>query len=110
MRTRRLHSVILAAALLLGPVALSTQAKGWEPYKTERSDVKAVARDGDVDVKIARGVIIITTSRATTVKVYTILGQLVSAETIGPGAMQLRIGAHGVYIVKVGSLTCKVLL
>ena len=52
--------------------------------------------------------IIITTNHPVQVKVFTILGRLVSSETAPAGKSQLALPAHGVYIVKVGDLTCKV--
>lgn len=92
------------------PFAASLHARTWESMKTERSDARSVARETDIEVKTASGILIVSTNVRTSVKVYTILGQLVSSETIGPGTLQYRVGAHGVYIVKVGSLTCKVAL
>ena len=42
------------------------------------------------------------------IKIYTILGRLVSQDTVGPGTFQFQVSTHGVYIVKIGQLTCKV--
>ena len=50
------------------------------------------------------------TPRRIQVRVFTILGQSVSQATIGPGTVELKIGARGIYIVKIGNLTQKVAL
>lgn len=56
------------------------------------------------------GVIAIRTSRTVQVKVFTILGQLVSQATLQPGTSELRVSSRGIYMVKVGGLTQKVAL
>jgi len=83
----------------------------WESVRTERvSDIKHVLRTADIEVKVSKGVIYVTTTRAVQVKVFSILGQLVSQETIPAGTSRLALGAHGIFIVKIADLTCKVAL
>ncbi|MBQ4367063.1 MAG: hypothetical protein II786_03145, partial [Muribaculaceae bacterium] len=64
----------------------------------------------DVEITGKDGVITVRTPRRITVRVFTILGQNVSMATLNPGVSELRIGARGIYIVKVGNLTQKVAL
>ena len=109
-RIRR-HIIVMAmTSLLVAATALPLRAagRGWEPVKTERADAKSVVRESAIEIKAASGVIIITTNHPVQVKVFTILGRLVSSETAPAGKSQLALPAHGVYIVKVGDLTCKV--
>ena len=83
----------------------------WEAVRAERvTEAKQVLRTTDIEVRAARGVIYVTTNRQVQVKVFSILGQLVSQETIGAGTSRLQLGAHGIFIVKIGDLTCKVAL
>ena len=103
---------ILTLAFLLTagvPLCLGAAPK-WEPVKTERADVVSVVRDTDTEIRTARGLIIVAASRPVQIKVYTILGQLVSRENLPAGTHQLAVQAHGVYIIKIGDLTCKVAL
>ncbi len=109
MIIRRLKAMMLAAALLAAPIAMSA-TKGWETLRSERVDAKSVVRAGEIEIKTAKGVIIITSSHPVQVKVFTILGQLVSSETLSVGTSQLHLGGHGIYIVKAGEITCKVAL
>lgn len=89
----------------------SVQAKQWESVRSDRiAETRSVAHNNDVEVRSARGCIIVSTNRSVQIKVYTILGQLVSQETLSPGVSQLRIDSKGVFIVKVADLTCKVAL
>ncbi len=82
----------------------------WETPKTERTDAKTIIKDADTEIKAARGVIIIHSSKPTQVKVYTILGQLVNRENLPAGQSQLNLSTHGVYIIKTPELTCKIAL
>ena len=65
-------------------------------------------KDTDLEIKAAPGLILISNSSQVQIKVFTILGRLVSNETLPPGNSRLQLPTHGVYIVKVGDLTCKV--
>lgn len=108
---------LLSKACLGGLLLLTTTAavsssqlwaKGWEPVKTERADAKTVMRETEIEVKAASGMLMVSTSHPVQIKVFTILGRLVSSDTLPAGRSQLMLPAHGVYIVKVGDLTCKV--
>lgn len=110
MRLKWLKYLLLCGALLAGGASQAVHAAQWEQLKADRSDARVVARDSDIEVKTARLTIVVNVPRATNVKIYTILGQLISSETVPAGISQLRISSHGVYIVKIGGLTCKVAL
>ena len=106
---RQLQKYLLILALLTGAAAPAfAAAKGWETVKTERTDTKSVAKVTEFEVKTASGVIVVTANHAMPVKIFTILGRLVSSETVPQGTSQFTLPAHGVYIVKIGDLTCKV--
>lgn len=82
--------------------------KAWEPVKTERTDLKTVVKETDIEIKATQGLIIVSCNHPTQIKIFTILGRLVNNETLPAGRSQLLLPAHGVYIVKIGDLTCKV--
>lgn len=111
--TRRLtlrRLMLTLAFMLTAGIAACLAAPKWEPLKTERTDVVSVVRDSDTEIRTARGVIIVSAARPVQIKVYTILGQLVSRENLPAGTHQLAVQAHGVYIIKTADLTCKVAL
>lgn len=108
---KRLKTYMTCAALLITlamSMPVSAAVKGWEVIKEERIDAKSVVRETELEIKSASGVIIINTNHPVQIKVFTILGRIVSSETVPAGRSQLQLPAHGVYIVKVGDLTCKV--
>lgn len=104
-RLCRLVAVLMASMAVMMP--LSSFAKGWEPVRTDVSGLNSVARDNDVEIRVSPGHVVVVASQAVHIKVFTILGQVVSSETIPAGTSRLPL-SHGVYIVKVGDLTCKI--
>lgn len=107
---KRIATLLLALAL---PIVtdfgiVKGMAQGWEPVRVERSDVKTIVRESEVEIKSAPGIIQVSTNHPIQIKIFTILGRLVNSETLPQGTMQFSAPAHGVYIVKVGEITCKV--
>lgn len=98
----------LAVAALLAVACVEPSfAKSWEPVRSDVSGLKSVARVSDIEVRVGSGHLVVSTSQQVQIKVFTILGQMVSSETLPPGVNRLAL-SHGVYIVKVGDLTCKI--
>lgn len=58
-----------------------------------------------VDVVVRDNVIYIASQKQVNVKVFTILGQLVSQETLPAGVHRLQMKTKGIYILKIGTLT-----
>ena len=105
-----LSFAICVLTLIFSVTPTSAAPSKWETPKTERHDARVVVKDSDTEIRAARGVIIVTSSRPVQIKVYSILGQLVSRENLPAGTSQLNVPSHGVYIIKTGDLTCKVAL
>lgn len=97
----------LLAALYAG-IPAGAASKGWETVRTERADAKTVVRETEIEIKTASGVIMVNANHPVQIKIFTILGRLVNSDTVPAGRSQFQLPAHGVYIVKVGDLTCKV--
>ena len=105
---RRLRVLLTATAIMA--VALSPSlcyAKGWETLRADVSGLNSVAHDNDVEIRVSPGHVVVVASQQVHIKVFTILGQVVSSETLPAGTSRLPL-SHGVYIVKVGDLTCKI--
>ncbi|MCM1370199.1 MAG: T9SS type A sorting domain-containing protein [Candidatus Amulumruptor caecigallinarius] len=104
--THILASLICLTICAVMPVHVS--AKGWETVKIERQDARQVVKESEIEIKSAPGVIIVTSNHPVQIKIFTILGRTVNTATLPAGKSQLQLPTHGVYIVKVGDLTCKV--
>lgn len=102
---------VTVLALGVGMSAVAQQMQ-WREASREvqgRSLVDARVTDG-VEIYGSNGVITVRTTRRVHVRVFTILGQSVSAVTLNPGTYDLKVGARGIFIVKIGNLTQKVAL
>ena len=91
---------------------LVTNAKvQWKETTEVRGKSLTDPRNTDgVEIFQRSGVITIRTQRTIQVKVFTILGQLVSQATLNPGTSELRLNSRGIYLVKIGNITQKVAL
>ena len=74
------------------------QGKTWNDPNTS-DGIKIYGRNGTITI---------VTPKRITVRVYTILGQMVSQATLQPGTSELRLGSRGIYLVRIGNLTQKV--
>ena len=98
-------------SLLLARAVISPAWGGvnkWEPLKTERSDAKTVVKETELEIKTASSTIIVTSNHSVQIKIFTILGRMINSENLPAGTNQISLPAHGVYIVKIGNITCKV--
>ena len=105
---RHLRVLIAAVAVMvtaIGPALCD--AKGWEAVRADVSGLNSVAHDDGIEIRVSPGHVVVVTAQAVQIKVFTILGQVVSSETLPAGTSRLPL-SHGVYIVKVGDLTCKI--
>lgn len=121
MTTRRFHInrlitrgfrciILMLAFLAASPYAASAASPKWEQVKSGHPYVKPAAADSDTEIRTARGIIEVSASRPVQIKVYTILGQIVSRDSLPAGTSRLTVQAHGIYIIRIGDLTCKVAL
>ena len=94
--------VVFAAAVLCGPGSVCCAEPQWEPVTVT---APAAADDnGDASERFEAvyrgGYLYVTLGRSAQVKLYTILGQLVSQRTLPAGTSRLRMRTRGIYILK----------
>ena len=96
----------------MASTTVATAKVQWRETTTEvqgKSLTDPKVTDG-VEIFQRNGTIIIRTQRPVQVRVFTILGQLVSQATLPAGTSELKLNTRGIYMVKVGSITQKVAL
>ena len=82
--------------------------KDWEPAKRQYSDAKTVSHNSEIEIRTMPSVILVNLNQPAKIEIFTILGRLVSEKTLQPGSYEFELPAHGIYIVKIGDMTCKV--
>jgi len=105
MIKRVIISMLFVVAMAFGVVANGpkwVEAAVNETATIERSDVE------QLEVSTRDGFVYITTTRPVTVKIFSILGQLISSQQIPAGTHRCRIESRGIYILKAGSITRRI--
>ena len=107
----RLVLVILSIlALVAAPMTASATPPVWETVQNPpqaQQQAKSISEE-HMDVTVREGYIYVTTTRPLTVRVMTILGQLISQKTLPEGTSRLKVSSRGIYILKAGSQTHRV--
>ena len=106
-----MRQLLTILTVTLWALTASSAAPRWESVDTPVSvltQIEQRVEDNGVDMAVSDGYIYIGTSRPVTVKVFTILGQLISQESLTAGTHRLRMTARGVYILKIGPATRRV--
>lgn len=112
MKMQRLLTLLFLSLMLIsrGPAAMAAPAvpvAEWEHVDTPTS-VSENSEAEHLEVTVHDGYIYVTTPRSVTVKVFTILGQLVSQAKLAAGSSRLKLTTRGIYILKAGSQTRRV--
>ncbi|MDE6085209.1 MAG: T9SS type A sorting domain-containing protein [Muribaculaceae bacterium] len=80
----------------------------WEEMETRTQVMERIGDIDFLDVNVKEGYVYITTSRPVSVKIFSILGQLISQKDIPAGTQRVHIAARGIYILKIGSVTKRI--
>lgn len=106
---RKTLAFVLALGCAAGAFAASS--KTWEEVTAPVPAVtQSLEADGETEVSVHDGYIYIRTDRAVTVKIFSILGQLISQETVKPGLHRIRLSSRGIFILRVGTTTRRITL
>ncbi len=98
--------ILLLSALTLAPV--SEAQRHWEEMESELVVTDHSDNTDILDISVKDGYVYITTSKPVTVKIFSILGQLISQKKLQPGTTRTHITARGIYILKAGSITRRI--
>lgn len=111
---RLLIRIAVAAAALVAPAAVGHAQMQWREAGDASAETVQALNDPDtsdgVEIGVSGSTIVVRTPKSAEVRVFTILGQLVSRATLNPGTSELTINSRGIYIVKIGDTTQKIAL
>ena len=108
MMKRLLVILTMLLTLGLGNVALAEIQWHETNREVQGKSLNDPRQSDGVEIYGRNGVITIVTPKRVTVRVYTILGQLLSQATLPVGTSELKVGSRGIYLVRIGNLTQKV--
>lgn len=103
---KRIFIIIALAIVLVAPVSMAQQQ--WEVMSSEQVVPERLESADVLDIVVRDGYVYVTTSKPVTVKIFSILGQLISQKEIKPGTSRTRMTSRGIYILKVGSVTRRI--
>ncbi|MCH5231421.1 MAG: hypothetical protein J1F43_06460 [Muribaculaceae bacterium] len=99
----------ISAVLFATPLLFAqSQQKGWHEAKNITANFKAVSSLSDIEVFSAPNMIMLKVNQPTEVRIFTILGKLVSSQYLEPGVFQYHLDAHGIYLIKTEQSSCKI--
>lgn len=107
----RIPLLIVVLFLALSAPAHTSAAAGtavWEVVEQHDPRPDSRQRTEAPEVVVRQKYIYISTERPETVRVYTILGQLVTSKEIRPGTVRLQLASRGVYILKTDTATLRI--
>lgn len=105
MKILRYILIILLLSCHVDPVQSTTHR--WEQVSSyPKSD--EVGND-KMDVYVRDGYIYIMTPKTINVKLLSILGQLVTQQNLSAGVSRIKVPAPGIYILKAGGMTVRVM-
>ncbi len=102
----------LIGLLVMVAVAVhgATTQPSWEEARdtATRTEMSERTESEQIEIYARDGYVYINTPHPTTVKIFSILGQLISQSDIPAGIYRQRIPSRGIYILKAGTITRRV--
>ena len=102
----RLIALTLLFAGIMAPVSVAapSQSPRWETVET----VIAELSEESVDVAVREQYLYVFSPQPVNVKLFTILGQLVSQASLPAGTSRIKVATRGIYILKAGTVTRRI--
>lgn len=101
--------MIVVAMLILSALQPVTAAVQWERVDDGYPETALERLDQEqIEISVRDGYVYVYSPRPVNVRIFTILGQPVTSETVGPGGARFRIGVRGIYILKVAGITRRI--
>ena len=106
MRARAVILLIAAVLATLAPASVQAASPDWVRVESAAPGMNVdITRPEQVEVTVSDGTVYLYTATETTVKIFTILGQQITAKKLTPGVWSFKLSARGIYILKAGPVT-----
>lgn len=105
---RRLLAMLIVTMVVAVASAVAA-APVWEEVTSPHAAItQTLEMDADTQIAVSDGYIYLWTEKPVTVKLFSILGQLISQETVKPGLHRMRMASRGIYILRAGTTTRRI--
>lgn len=105
---RRLLATLIVTLMVAVATAVGA-APVWEEVSSPHAAItQTMEMDADTQIAVSDGYIYLWSEKPVTVKLFSILGQLIAQETVKPGLHRLRIASRGIYILRAGTSTRRI--
>jgi len=105
---RRLLAILIVALAGMA-TAIAAGVPTWEEVTAPMpAVVQSMEMEGETEIVVRDGYIYLWCEKPVTVKLFSILGQQISQETVKPGLHRMRIASRGIYILRAGTTTRRI--
>lgn len=102
-----LVTLMLVIAAAFGSAAATTPQ--WEEVTAPLPAVaREMGQETETEIMVRDGYIYLWSEKPVTVKLFSILGQLISQDTVKPGLHRIRLSSRGIYILRAGTTTRRI--
>ncbi len=98
---------LLIAIIISASILTARSDTAWETLNTSVRNEQIVEND-DINISSHDGYVYLSTPHSTNVKIFSILGQLISQKDIQAGSYRIRLASKGIYILRAGSITRRI--
>ncbi|MBQ8773652.1 MAG: T9SS type A sorting domain-containing protein [Muribaculaceae bacterium] len=98
---------LLIAIIISASILTARSDTAWETLNTSVRNEQMVEND-DIHISSHDGYVYLSTPHSTNVKIFSILGQVISQKDIKPGSYRIRLASKGIYILRAGSITRRI--
>lgn len=100
---------LLIAIIISTSILTARSDTAWETLDTSTSvRNEQVVENNDIHISSHDGYVYLSTPHSTNVKIFSILGQLISQKDIKAGSYRIRLASKGIYILRAGSITRRI--
>lgn len=104
---RKLLAIIIVAFVATFS-AMATEPVWEEVNAPYPAIAQSIDKESETEIVVRDGYIYLWCEKPVTVKLFSILGQLISQETVKPGLHRIKMSSRGIYILRAGTSTRRI--
>lgn len=105
------RKLLIVICIIFTAFIAATAARTWENVDSLPSQAhEQRALTEEIYTTTNEGYVYVAIRQPMTVKVFTILGQLISEENLNPGIYRYRLESRGIYLLKAGAITRRIIV